>query len=171
MTTTGGSALPTQPASRTVRGPASPVASRLVLLLVVGVAGVAGFATAAAQGAQASAYADPDLARLLRAMAVLKALIASAAVSAVLWRLRTPVTLPRLAAYALAGAAMAAGPGLIWRMTHLGAGALLLHGGLLACALLLWRDPEVSRRLTEIVAARRAMPGTPGRATRSRPDR
>ena len=171
MTTTAAPALTARPTARTVRGVASPLVSRAMLLLVIGIAGAAGFATAATQGSQASAYADPDLARLLRAMAVLKALIASGAVSAVLWRLGSSVTLPRLAGYALAGAAMAAGPGLIWSMTHLGAGALLLHGGLLACALLLWRDPEVSRRLAKMVAARRAMPGTPGTGTRSRPDR
>ncbi len=149
----------------------SRAAARATLLLVVGIAGVAGFATAATQGSQAASYADPDLARLLRAMALLKALIASGAVAAMLWRLGGPVTLPRLAAYAAAGAAMAAGPGLIWSLTHLGAGALLLHGGLLAGVLLLWRDPEVSRRLAEMVAARRRMPETPGTARRNPPDR
>ncbi len=151
-------------------GATSPAAPRAALLLVVGVAAVAGL-TIAAHGSQAAAYADPDLVRLLRAMAVLKALIASGAVAAVLWRLGAAVTLPWFAAYALAAAAMAAGPGLIWSMTHLGAGALLLHGGLLACALLLWRDPEVGRRLAAMVAARRAMPHTPAELPRRNPDR
>ncbi len=164
-----------------MRGDASPIAAplarridaptaRALLLLVVGVAAAAG-AAAAAQGPQVAAYADPDLARLLRAMAVLKGLIACGAVSAMLWRLGTAVPPPRLAAYAFAAAAMAAGPGLIWGMTHLGVGALLLHGGLLACVLLLWRDPEVSRRLAGMVAARRAPSGTPGRVPKSHPDR
>ena len=144
-----------RPASPQARQAASAV-SRAALLLVIGVAAIAGLVTGAAQGSQAASYADPDLARLLRAMAVLKALIASGAVAAVLWRLGSAVTLPWFAAYALAAAAMAAGPGLIWSMTHLGAGALLLHGGLLACALLLWRDPEIGRRLAALLAARRA---------------
>jgi hypothetical protein len=97
-----------------------------------------------------------DLTHLLRAMALIKSVMAVAAAGAVLWRLALPVTPARLAIYALACAAMAGGPGLIWDMAHVGAGALLLHAGLLATILLLWRDPAVSRRLAELVAARRA---------------
>ena len=50
---------------------------------------------------------------------------------------------------------MAAGPGLIWGMVHLRLGALLLHGGLIALVVLLWRDGATSQRLAELVAARR----------------
>ncbi len=52
---------------------------------------------------------------------------------------------------------MAAGPVLIWDMAHIRSGALLLHAGLLAGGLLLWRDPVVGARLGAIVARRRAM--------------
>jgi hypothetical protein len=51
---------------------------------------------------------------------------------------------------------MAAGPVLIWGMVQVGAGALLLHAGLLASLLLLWRDPVVGARLAALVAKRRA---------------
>ncbi len=51
---------------------------------------------------------------------------------------------------------MAAGPVLIWEMAHVRLGALLLHGGFLAGALLLWRDPTVGARLGDMVARRRA---------------
>jgi hypothetical protein len=66
------------------------------------------------------------------------------------------VTLAWWAAYALACAGMAAGPGLIWQMASVRAGALTLHVGLLAGLILLWRDPAVGARLAIIVAARRA---------------
>jgi hypothetical protein len=89
-------------------------------------------------------------------MAVLKAFMAAGLVAAVAWRLGAAVALPWLAAYAAAAAAMAAGPVLIWDMAHVGLGAVLLHGGLLAAVLLLWRDPVVGARLSAIVAARRA---------------
>jgi hypothetical protein len=100
--------------------------------------------------------ADPDLARLLRAMAGLKALMALAAIGVMMWRLGSPVGPVRLGLYALAAAAIAAGPGLIWNLTHVGSGAALLHGGLLAGVLLLWRDPAVGARLQAVIDARRA---------------
>ncbi len=97
-----------------------------------------------------------DLTRLMRFMAGLKAMLAIGAAAAVAWRLAAPVGLPWFAAYAVTGAAMAAGPGLIWGMAHVGAGALLLHGGLFTTILLLWRDPAVGRLLGAMVERRRA---------------
>ncbi len=99
---------------------------------------------------------DPALARLLRAMAGLKAAMATACVGVMLWRLGSPVGPARLAGYGLATAAMAAGPALIWNLTEPGWGAALLHGGLLAALLLLWRDPVVGARLQARIEARRA---------------
>ena len=89
-------------------------------------------------------------------MAVLKAMMAAGATAAVLWRFGVPVKPLRFAAYAVSCGAMWAGPGLIWSMARVGTGALLLHGGLLACVLLLWRDPAVAARLASMVTARRA---------------
>jgi hypothetical protein len=136
---------------------AAPVPARALLALVVVAAVAAGLlATEPAAAARAVDAAGADLTRLLRAMAVLKAAMAAGAAAAVLWRLGTAVSWPWLAGYAAACAAMAAGPGLIWDMAHVGLGAALLHGGLLATGLLLWRDPAVGARLSAIVAARRA---------------
>ena len=89
-------------------------------------------------------------------MALLKALMAAGMVAAVMWRLGSPVTRAWWAAYALACAGAAAGPGLIWQMAHVGAGALTLHVGLLAALILLWRDPAVGARLAMMVDAWRA---------------
>jgi hypothetical protein len=61
-----------------------------------------------------------------------------------------------IAGYAMAAAAMAAGPGLIWNMVHIGLGALFLHAGLVATLVMLWRDPAVAQRLSAAIAARRA---------------
>ena len=89
-------------------------------------------------------------------MAALKLLFAGAAAAAVLWRLGAPISATRWAGYALAAAAAWAGPGLIWGLAHIALGALLLHGGLIATAVLVWRDPATRARLSEIVARRRA---------------
>ncbi|MBA3811063.1 MAG: hypothetical protein H0X27_05355, partial [Caulobacteraceae bacterium] len=43
-----------------------------------------------------------------------------------------------------------------WNLTQVAAGAVLLHAGLIACILLLWRDPAVAPRLAALVAARRS---------------
>ncbi len=60
------------------------------------------------------------------------------------------------AGYAAAAACLAAGPALIWNLTAIGAGALLLHGGLVALAVLLWRDPVTAICLEQAIARRRA---------------
>lgn len=135
----------------------SPASARGLFVLVVVVAAVAGVVatdpgTAQAAGAQAGA----DLTRLLRLMTLIKAAMAAAAVGAALWRLGWPVSPGRLGIYALAGAPMVAGPGLIWGMAHVGLGALLLHAGLAATIVLLWRDPAVRRGLDDALQRRTA---------------
>jgi hypothetical protein len=131
-----------------------------VFLVVLAGAGAAGFlADHGTAAAQAAANADPGLTRLLRALAIIKSAMAAGAAAAVVWRLGGAISMIRLAAYALAGAAMAAGPGLIWTMMNVATGALLLHAGLAATAILLWRDPAVGRRLSAMIAARRAQLG------------
>jgi hypothetical protein len=134
----------------------SPVFARALLALIV-IAAFAGgvLATGHAAAAQATATAGDDLVRLLRAMAAIKLLFAAGAIAAILWRLGFAVTPPRFAGYAAAGAAMAAGPGLIWQMAHVATGALLLHAGLLSAIVLLWRDPAVTARLADMVRLRR----------------
>jgi hypothetical protein len=137
------------------------VASRLrarvaFLFVILGAAVVGALATQPDITARAVADSGADLTRLLRAMAAIKVLMAAGAAAGVLWRLAAPVSLAGFAAYAVAGAAMAAGPGLIWGMAHVAAGAVLLHAGLLATVVLLWRDPAVGQRLASLVTARRA---------------
>ncbi len=135
----------------------TPTAARAVLLAVTLLSATAGLlVTDAAASAEAVARAGPELANLLRAMAALKVLFGGSLVAVTLWRLGAPVTWLRLVAYALACAAMGVGPGLIWSMAHVVAGAVLLHGGLLAGVLLLWRDPATSSRLAASIAARRS---------------
>jgi hypothetical protein len=93
---------------------------RLLMLAVAGVAGLAGLTIGyAASGAQAKQAIEPELANLLRLMAILKLGLVAAAAWLVAWRLRQPCD-PRLAlGYSLALALMALAPGLVWFMTGL----------------------------------------------------
>jgi hypothetical protein len=149
--------LPIKTANPTARGRLSPSSARLILVLVACAAiAASAAATGSAASSRAVAEAGPDLTRLLRAMAGIKMLLAGLAAVAVYWRLGAATGALRLAGYAAACGAMAAGPALIWDMAHVGAGALLLHGGLLATILLLWRDPGTAAVLERAIATRRA---------------
>ena len=135
----------------------SPTVARKLLALVIAVSFAGGLLAAGREAsASAIALAGADLTHLLRAMALLKALMAAGMVAAVMWRLGSPVTLAWWAAYALACAGAAAGPGLIWRIAHVGAGALTFYVGLLGALILLWLDPAVGARLAMMVDAWRA---------------
>jgi hypothetical protein len=137
-------------------GVTSPLIARTLLFAVIALAFAGGLlATPTADTARLIASDGGAWANLLRAMAALKMLFAGAAAAAVLWRLGAPITAPRWSGYALAAAATWTGPGLIWGLAHIALGALLLHGGLIATALLLWRDPAMRARLSELVARRR----------------
>ena len=136
---------------------ASPVATRSGMVLVMaGCAALALFMTSADASRAAVLDAGADLTRLLRAMAALKAMMAAGVAAAVIWRLGVGISLTRFAAYALACGAMTAGPVLIWFMVQISTGAFLLHAGLLAAVLLLWRDPDVTGRMAAMLIARRA---------------
>jgi peptidoglycan/LPS O-acetylase OafA/YrhL len=131
---------------------------RIVLVgAAVAAMAMAMLATTSDETARAVQAAGPELTRLLRAMAGLKLMVAGLLLAAVYWRMALPAPPWRLTSYTAAGAAMVAGPVLIWDMGHIPLGALLLHGGLLAAALLLWRDPAVGARLGAVVARRRAI--------------
>ena len=138
-----------------------------VALLVAALVG--GFvATSTAASAQAVSAAGEDLTRLLRGMAALKVLLALGAMLGVLWRLGAPVSAPRFVVYAVACGAMALGPGLVWEMVYVRAGAVLLHGGLLVAVVVLWRDEAAGTRLAEKIAERRRrLGGAPGRPVAS----
>ncbi len=134
----------------------TPWLARGGLLVVAVLAFAAGLLVADQAETARAVAADPDLARLLRAMAGLKALMAAAAVGVMMWRLASPIGPVRLALYAVSTAAMTAGPALIWNLVNIGFGAALLHGGLLAAVMLLWRDPAVGARLQAMIDNRRA---------------
>ena len=129
---------------------------RAGMLALVIAAVIAGFLITGTKATNLAVARDgADLTRVLRFMAVIKAVIVVAGLAAVLWRLGSAVPAPRLAAYAAACVSMAMGPGLIWGMSHVALGALLLHGGLIATIILLWRDPTVGARLAVVIAAKR----------------
>ncbi len=83
---------------------------------------------------------DPELAMLLRFMAIVKAAMVIAAAVSVAWRLNGPVQPAAALAYVAAITSMAAGAGLIWQLEHVAAGAVMVHGGLAALAVVAWMD-------------------------------
>ncbi len=140
-----------QRTSWTIGLTAAPARTALLLALAAGLA--AGFLIAPADP---SLLADRDLTRLLRAMAALKLLFVAASAALMFWRMQAPIGPASLSLYVIAAATMATGPGLIWTMAHVAIGAALLHLGLIASCVMLWRDPEVARLLTALAARRRA---------------
>lgn len=132
----------------------SAMARALFVLLILAAATVGVLSTDAGTAHAAAAAAGADLTRLLRLMMLVKGALVAAAVGATLWRLGSPASPVRFAAYALAGGTMVAGPGLIWGMAHVGLGALLMHAGLAATIVLLWRDPAVSGAMDAVLKRR-----------------
>ncbi len=143
--------------SPTRAGFMTPFFARTLLMAVIVAAFAGGMvATDSAHTARLIAGEGRDWANLLRAMAAIKMLIAGAASAVVLWRLGAPISGTRWGGYAAAAAAAWAGPGLIWGLEQILLGAVLLHAGLIAMAVLVWRDPATRARLWEIVARRSA---------------
>jgi len=93
-----------------------------------------------------SAVADADLARLLRAMVVIKAVLAAGALWLVDWRLKAPAPAAVALAYGTATVLIAASPAVMWHLAHLIVGAALFHAGVGVLLLAGWRDGRVSRR-------------------------
>jgi hypothetical protein len=85
-------------------------------------------------------HADPALARLLRAMALIKGTIAIAAVAAVFWRLAWPVSKPVAASYLVGCWAIAGSTMLIWQLSYIVLAALLFHSAALSLLLVSWRE-------------------------------
>ena len=105
------------------------------IVLAIAVVGAAAFGLMTEGGA-----ADPELALLLRFMAIVKAGIALGAAALVARRMRDPVQPAAALAYVAAASSMAAGAGFIWQLEHVAAGAVLVHGGLVALAAVAWMD-------------------------------
>lgn len=107
---------------------------RLALAGAVAATGVLGFLGGDDGGA------GSDLLVLMRFMAGVKAAMALGAVALVWWRMGAPVGRGAAAAYVVAAAVMAVGPGLIWDMRHIALGAVAVHGGLSALLVVGWLD-------------------------------
>lgn len=133
--------------TRALRVPATERPARL-LLAALTAAAVAGAGILAVR-APAPAV-DPDLARVIRAMALIKGGFALAAFAGCLWRLARPAKAWRTAVYVAAPPAMAAGSIGLWSLHGLGLAALGLHLGLLAVLAAALTDPafldDVRRR-------------------------
>lgn len=143
---------PPKPAAFAGSRPASPTGTwrGRIALAAVGLlaATVAWLTTDAAASARAVA-ADPELARLLRGMAVLKLGIAAAAMALLGWRLGQPMR-PLVAGGGLISAALlVSGPVLIWRIAPLATGALLFHAGVAMLCWAAWRDRAAIGALLE----------------------
>ncbi len=130
------------------------------LLLALAVLGAAALALTTQAGPH-----DPELATLLRFMAVVKAAMALGAAALVGWRFGSPTRPAAALAYIAGASGMAAGAGLIWQLGHIGAGALLVHGGLVALAGIAWLDragwDQAASAISASMRSRRsAWPGT-----------
>ncbi len=123
---------------------------RGALLRAVLVAGV----LAAVAGALLWARATPgpsvvpaaEMGRLLRFLALVKALVPAGALWGLLRRVRRPVAAGRFAAYAAGLGGAAAGAALIGQLGHVGLGAALFHAGWLTMAAAAWRDDALVGR-------------------------
>jgi hypothetical protein len=92
---------------------------------------------------------DPDLARVLRGMALIKAALVLLAISAIFWRCSWSLSRGPAAGYVLGVLPMAFATAMIWQLTHLAAAAGLFHLGLfllLGAAYLDHRGPERAAR-------------------------
>lgn len=108
-------------------------------LLIAGCALAVGVA-AWAGDPSAYLHADPALARVLRCMALIKGLIALAAVGAVLWRLKWPISAGKYLAYMLGSCVIVGATMLVWQLTAIVSAAVLFHAAALGMLLLGWRE-------------------------------
>jgi hypothetical protein len=110
------------------------------LLLAMAAVGLAAFVA----GDPAPRLAeDPELARLLRGMAAIKALLTAGVARLLWWRLGRPVSAEMAAGYVLVSAAMAGATVMAWQLSHLALLSIAFHAGLVALGLLAWRDDAV----------------------------
>ena len=113
--------------------------SLLRVALLAGCVGAVGLAVWVGRPEQYLA-ADPELARLLRAMALIKAALVLGAVAILLWRFGYSLA-PRLAAVYLLGVwAMAGASMMVWQLSALVLSAMLFHTGGVAVLIAAWHD-------------------------------
>lgn len=130
-----------------------PIAARAAIVLAL----LAGASAGIALGARETPVPDFELLRLLRAMAVIKLAFVALAAGVVLWRLQAPIRSAWLAGYVAVCFAMAAGPSLIWFSSQIILASVLLHAGIAASIVLLWREGTTSELLHAAVLHRRTL--------------
>lgn len=112
---------------------------RPVLVMATLLTGVAAGAWVAATPAPP---VDPDLARLIRFMALVKAGLAANALAACHWRLARPARAWRAAAYVAGAPLMVVGVILLWSLCGPGLGVLGFYLGLLAVLATAFTDED-----------------------------
>jgi hypothetical protein len=135
---------------RFVGGRAHRSGLRPLVLRTVLLAGSLAVALMAGVLAQPAAWssADPELAFLLRGMAVIKASITVAAIGLALWRFGRPVSSPAASGYVVGIWSLVAANVLIGSLSYIPAAAFVFHVALFALLALAWREggPRSSRR-------------------------
>lgn len=104
---------------------------------------------------------DPQLAMLLRGMALIKLALAVLALVVVWWRLGQPLR-PRLQAVGVAGVwALSLAAGLIWQLHWIVPASALFHGAMLSLLVAAWREMDVraEQRAARQMRAAGTMPG------------
>jgi hypothetical protein len=112
-------------------------------LLLLGCAGAVALAAAIATalgGPQGALAADPELAFLLRGMAVIKAGIALAAAAVLWWRFGHAIGRGHAAAYLVGMGLVAGATVLISALTAIAAAALVFHVGAFTLLIAAWGD-------------------------------
>lgn len=120
------------------------IAGRLRLALFAG-AGVFATAAAMAGSPEAMQAADPELAFLLRGMALLKAAMVLAALGILSWRFSATFTPPIAAGYLASVWTGAAAAMLIWQLSYLVVASVMFHAATLILLFLAWRDQRYLR--------------------------
>jgi hypothetical protein len=116
---------------------ASPELLRLLLILGC----VAAVSAAAVIGEPALLVrADPQLALLLRGMAVIKAAIVLSAIGILAWRFGHPVSNRTAATYVAGASALAGASMLIWQLSFIPLAALGFHVAAFAVLVAAWHD-------------------------------
>ncbi len=113
-----------------------PLSMRLAFLAICAAAAAATLYFAGGRGQSA----DPDLAKLLTGMAIIKTAILLAVGAAIWWRLGLTIRPSYAASYMFFGAIGVAGAALVWNMAGLALAPFLFDGGLLGFLILALRD-------------------------------
>ncbi|MFW5681268.1 MAG: hypothetical protein ACOC3D_13455, partial [Pseudomonadota bacterium] len=116
---------------------------RGLLAVVVGLSGAAAFGFAAEWPGRSF---EPDLARVIAFMALVKVAIAALVLAAIGWRLGQPIGAGALLALLAVSAALVTAPILVWQGVMLGVSSLMFNAALLALGGLAVAEHRAVRR-------------------------